>query len=59
LRWPLVVGIALCALAILAATVSFIAPLLGITVPVGALLIAASAGGLGPSTGPRTADGLH
>jgi hypothetical protein len=43
LRWPLGVTIAMCTLATLVAMVSFITPLLAVTVPVCALLIGASA----------------
>jgi glucan phosphoethanolaminetransferase (alkaline phosphatase superfamily) len=42
-RWPLVLTIIVCGLAMLATMVSFITPLLVVTAPVAGLLIAASA----------------
>lgn len=47
LRWPLTAAVAICAVAIVAAMVSFITPLLLATVPVSGLLIAACAVRLG------------
>ena len=53
-RWPLVFAIALCAVAMLAAMVSFITPLLAVTAPVCALLITAAAIRLSPANPERS-----
>jgi len=55
LRWPLVLAITICGVAVLGAMVSFITPLLALTVPVCGLLIAASGLRLGSEAPARIA----
>jgi hypothetical protein len=55
LRWPLMLAITICGIALLGAMVSFITPLLAVTVPVCGLLITACAMRLGSQAPARIA----